>query len=257
MISVHSQAQPPNTIVTAIGSQPLTLTMCEFKSHVLPPGTFVAGAQPETWTWGYVVGNTCPTTVQETYLGPVIVNTRGKPTEINFVNNLGFVDPRLNFGTNVLAYKYSTDQTLHWADPLSPQKDGVSNMCNMVGGIPGFGTVCAQNYYGPIAATPHLHGGEVPPEIDGGPDSWFTSDGQFKGHAYYTKAGAGANASIYRYPNSQQAAPIWFHDHTLGATRLNVFAGLAGGYYIIDPLQQLPAGFPGVAEVVPIILQDR
>jgi spore coat protein A len=252
LISVHSQAQPPNTIVTAIGSQPLTLTMCEFKSHILPPGTFAPGVQPETWTWGYVVGNTCPTTVQETYLGPVIVNTRGAPTEINFVNNLGNTAT-----TNVLAYKFSTDQTLHWADPLSPQQDGVSNMCNMMGGIPGFGTVCAQNYDGPIAATPHLHGGEVPPEIDGGPDSWYTSDGLYKGHAYYSKAGAAANASIYRYPNGQQAAPIWFHDHTLGATRLNVFAGLAGGYYIIDPAQQLPAGFPGVAEVVPIILQDR
>src|SRR5262249_51572859 len=65
------------------------------------------------------------------------------------------------------------------------------------------------------------------------------------------------NSAVYRYPNSQQAAPTWFHDHTLGATRLNVYAGLAGAYYQIDPAQTLPAGFPGVGEVVPIILQDR
>jgi hypothetical protein len=179
LLSVHSQAQAPNTIVTAIGSQPLTLTMCEFKSHVLPPGTFVAGVQPETWTWGYVVGNTCPTTVQETYLGPVIVNNRGAPTEINYVNNLGSAAT-----TNVLAYKYSTDQTLHWADPLAPQQDGLVNMCNMMGGIPNFGSVCASNYAGPVAAVPHLHGGEVPPELDGGPDAWYTSDGLYKGHGY-------------------------------------------------------------------------
>src|SRR4051812_16830551 len=201
LLSVHSQARAPNIIATAIGSQPLTLTMCEFKSHVLPPGTFAPGAQPETWTWGYVLGSTCPTTVQESYFGPVIVNTRGAPTEIQFVNNLGTTAT-----TNVLAYKYSTDQTLHWADPQSPQQDGIANFCHMMGGIPGFGSVCAQNYDGAIAAVPHLHGGEVPSEIDGGPSSWFTSDGLHQGHTFYSKAGAQPNAAIYRYPNGQQAA---------------------------------------------------
>jgi spore coat protein A, manganese oxidase len=259
LLSLHSQAVAPNVIDTRLGSQPLTLTMCEFRSHVLPPGTFVKGRQPETWTWGYVVGDTCPTGVQETYLGPVLVNTRGVPTEINFVNKLGTTAT-----TNVLAYKYSTDQTLHWADPLAPQQDGVANMCNMMGGIPGFGSLCAQNYDGPIPAVPHLHGGEVPPELDGGPDAWYTSDGVYRGHDYYSKASfsqtglpVAPNASIYRYPNTQQAGPLWFHDHTLGATRLNVFAGLAGAYYIVDPAQQLPAGFLGVADIVPLVLQDR
>lgn len=254
LLSVHSQARPPNTIATAIGGQPLTLTMCEMKSHVLPPGTFAPGVQPDTWTWGYVVGSSCPTATQETYLGPVIVNPRGSPTEVQFVNRLGSTAT-----TNVLAYKYSTDQTLHWADPLSPQQDGIENFCNMIGGIPGFNTVCAHNYDGPIAAVPHLHGGEVPAELDGGPNAWFTSDGLHQGHTYYSKAGAAGNAAIYRYPNGQQAAPLWFHDHTLGATRLNVFAGLAGAYYVVDPAQQLPWGDPlaAVAEVVPLVLQDR
>ena len=53
---------------------------------------------------------------------------------------------------------------------------------------------------------------------------------------------------------------IWFHDHLLGATRLNVYAGIAGGYYLLDPAQE--AHFElikmrPVTEVVPIILQDR
>ncbi len=39
----------------------------------------------------------------------------------------------------------------------------------------------------------------------------------------------------YVYPNGQEAAAIWFHDHMLGATRLNVYAGIAGGYVLIDP----------------------
>src|SRR5262249_53564686 len=173
--------------------------------------------------------------------------------------------------THVLAWKFSTDQTLHWADPLAIQNDqpapldpAFANYCNMVGSIPAFKSQCSLNYSGPIPAVPHLHGGEVPPELDGGPAAWFTSDGLFKGHAFYTKkifSGTGlpvaTNAAIYRYPNGQQAAPIWFHDHTLGATRLNVYAGLAGGYYIVDPNQQLPTGFLGVADVIPLILQDR
>ncbi|MCK7476391.1 MAG: hypothetical protein M0C28_01490 [Candidatus Moduliflexus flocculans] len=45
----------------------------------------------------------------------------------------------------------------------------------------------------------------------------------------------GDNFFVYKYPNTQEASNIWFHDHTLGATRLNVYAGLAGGYLISDP----------------------
>jgi FtsP/CotA-like multicopper oxidase with cupredoxin domain len=183
--------------------------------------------------------------------------------------------------TNVLAYKYSTDQTLHWADPLAMQMDGMVNMCMMLVATSGFegpngfqsypppGHPCADNYGGPIAAAPHLHGGEQPAEIDGSPDSWWTSDGAHRGHKYYSFPGAAANAAIYRYPNEQEAAPLWFHDHTLGATRLNVYAGLAGGYYLQDPalipesaggtctVSCLPANLQPLAEVVPLVLQDR
>jgi FtsP/CotA-like multicopper oxidase with cupredoxin domain len=110
-----------------------------------------------------------------------------------------------------------------------------------------------------VPATPHLHGGEVPPELDGGPSSWFTSDGATAGAAYYpgvsgtTKA---ANRVTYRYPNSQEASPAWFHDHTLGTTRLNVYAGLAGAYIITDT-QALPPDFPPVSSTIPLVIQDR
>ena len=64
------------------------------------------------------------------------------------------------------------------------------------------------------------------------PSSQRQADGTF-----YQSTGAGWNvetASIdratYVYPNGQEAAPVWFHDHMLGATRLNVYAGIAGGY---------------------------
>jgi FtsP/CotA-like multicopper oxidase with cupredoxin domain len=233
------------SIATIFGNTPLTIRMCEFDAKVLPPGTFAPGAQPMTRVWGYVPGGACPTTPRDTYTGPVIVNVRGTPTPITWVNELGNTAT-----TGVLAYKNSVDQTLHWADPSH-------NTCETLDVPPEPGSICAQNYSGSIPAVGHLHGGEVPPEIDGGPDSWFTSDGLAHGHAYYTFAGAAGNEAIYRYPNDQEAAPIWFHDHTLGATRLNVYAGLAGAYLIVDPNLQLPVNLPGPAEIVPVVLQDR
>jgi spore coat protein A len=246
------------TMATAFGNTALTVTMCEFDANVLPPGTFAPGAQPTTRVFGYVLGSTCPTTTQDTYIGPVLVNARGGgSTDITFVNNLG-----ITASTQVLAWKYSTDQTLHWADPLNDEANG----CAMAGGIPAFGSPCAENYNGPIPGVPHLHGGEVPPELDGGPDAWFTSDGNFFGHGYYSAAAPG-NSVLFKYPNTQEASPIWFHDHVLGATRLNVYAGLAGAYLIVDPDLSLPPGLEpaglsngpeGAVEfTVPIVIQDR
>ncbi|MCX6575013.1 MAG: copper oxidase, partial [Candidatus Aminicenantes bacterium] len=223
----------------------LELHMREFKANILPTGAIAPGVKPETWVWGYISGPNAPTAARPTYLGPIIVTERGTPTRIRFVNNLGTVAT-----SNVLAYTQSTDQTLHWADPQNFE----ANMGNMsiVPGMPPM-TPWNQHYNGPIPAVVHLHGGEVPPELDGGPDAWFTSDGVYKGHGYYTYPGAAGNEAIYIYPNTQEASPIWFHDHTLGATRLNVYAGLAGGYLVTDPAND-PTNLPGL---VPLIIQDR
>jgi len=245
---------PNLPLVLGTAGTPITLSMCEFKSNVMPTGfAGAAGPYTGTWTWGYVVGDACPATTQPTYLGPVVLAARGMPTEIRYANRLGY-----GATTNVLAWTGGTDQTLHWADPLNDEM----NWCNMniLPGLPPVG-FCAQHYLGPIPAVPHLHGGEVPPVLDGGPDAWFTSDGQHRGHSYYTRAGAAPNEAIYRYPNVQEAAPLWFHDHTLGATRLNVYAGLAGGWLLADPGATLPSGLGpyGIGDevTVPIVLQDR
>jgi len=218
------------------GTGQIELQMTEFQAQVLPTG------MPSTYVWGYLQPGQ---TSRVSYLGPVIVATRGTPTEMKFVNNLGSVA-----GTKVDAYKYGTDQTLHWADPLN----GEMNMWNHMAMPPAFGSEGAANYNGPIPACVHLHGGEVPPVLDGGPDAWFTSDGSHIGHAYYSKDGhALKNYNIYRYPNSQEGSPIWFHDHTLGATRLNVYSGLAGGYLVLDPPND-PQNLP---PLTPLIIQDR
>jgi len=236
---------PIPTIVS--GDADLTLRMCEFKANVLPTGTFAPFVAPETWVWGYHPGP-CPQTTQPTYIGPVIVATRDTPTRVTFLNELGTTAT-----SNVLAYTRSTDQTLHWADPLHAEANHCAHQATMFPGQPPVGE-CAENYAGPIPAVVHLHGGEVPPQLDGGPDSWFTSDGGSRGHAFYSYPGTGTgNDAVYRYPNTQEAAPIWFHDHTLGATRLNVYAGLAGAYVITDPPRD-PANLP---PIVPLVIQDR
>jgi spore coat protein A, manganese oxidase len=275
-----SVAPQNSTMHTVFGNQPLTIRMCEFQAAVLPVGTITPGVQPLTWVWGYLVDptgtSTCTQLVDmhknpatgavDTYIGPVIVNQRGgASTDVTWVNDLGSAAT-----TNVLAIKYSTDQTLHWADPLAAWTS--ANMCmmkvemcmffNPATGLnnqcyPAPGDPCAQNYAGPVATVPHLHGGEQPAEIDGGPDAWFTSDGAYHGLKYYSSGGAAGNAAIYKYPNTQEAAPLWFHDHTLGATRLNVYAGLAGANYIYDPALNLPANLQPLNEVVPLVLQDR
>ena len=95
--------------VILAGTDQIELQMTEFKANILP-----ANAVPGysgTWVWGYLKPSQ---TGRPTYLGPVIVATRGQPTEMKFVNNLGSAAT-----TRVDAYKYGTDQTLHWADPLN------------------------------------------------------------------------------------------------------------------------------------------
>lgn len=86
----------------------------------------------------------------------------------------------------------------------------------------------------------HLHGGHVPASVDGYPEDAFLP---------------GAMLS-YEYPNNQLPTLLWYHDHALGITRLNVYMGLAGAYLITDAFEQ-SLGLPSGEFEVPLILQDR
>ena len=231
------------------GTNTLELRMAEFQTQVLPTGFVLPGGAPYTgtWVWGYLQAGQ---TSRQSYIGPVVVSLRGIPTTVHWKNDLGHTN-----STNVIAYTQSSDQTLHWADPLGDEE----NMYAHTAGMPMYGEPRSMNYNGPIPAVPHLHGGEIPPVLDGGPNAWFTSDGSHHGHGYhtYSQMDAEENEAIYRYPNTQEAAPIWFHDHTLGATRLAVYAGMAGAYLLLDPNLNLPANLPGPGEIIPLVLQDR
>jgi spore coat protein A, manganese oxidase len=77
-----------------------------------------------------------------------------------------------------------------------------------------------------IPTVVHLHGAHVAASSDGHPDQWITQDPNVKGTT--------AQLDTYTYDNSQEAATLWYHDHAMGYTRLNLFAGLAGTYVIED-----------------------
>jgi spore coat protein A len=93
----------------------------------------------------------------------------------------------------------------------------------------------------------HVHGAQVMPDSDGYPDSWYTADG---------KAGAVAAANPCHYPNDQAATTLWYHDHALGITRLNVYAGLAGMFLIRDE-QEDALNLPSDRYEIPLLIQDR
>jgi spore coat protein A len=243
------------TIETVVGQDTVTLTMLEVQAAMLPPG-FLPDYKG-TWVWSYrVTEEEEPGEEAEAYINPVIVAERGAPMTVTFVNELGTASD-----TQVKAWHDATDQTLHWADPLNSE----ANTCAHTPG-PASGD-CLLHYDGPVPAVPHLHGGEIPPVLDGGPDAWFTSDGANHGHAYYAGPGGGGNTAVYTYPNTQEAAPLWFHDHVLGLTRLDVYAGLAGAYVLTDPKLQLPPGLHPVGlqqgtkgsvdYLIPLVIQDR
>ncbi len=93
----------------------------------------------------------------------------------------------------------------------------------------------------------HVHGAQVLPESDGYPDSWCTPDG---------KLGAVPAANPSHYPNDQAATTLWYHDHALGITRLNVYAGLAGLYLIRDD-EEDALNLPSGPYEIPLLIQDR
>ena len=93
----------------------------------------------------------------------------------------------------------------------------------------------------------HVHGARVLPENDGYPDAWVTSNG---------KTGPVAVAAISHYPNDQRATTLWYHDHAIGSTRLNIYAGLAG-FYVIRDEEEEALNLPSGEFEIPLMIQDR
>jgi FtsP/CotA-like multicopper oxidase with cupredoxin domain len=215
-------------------TQELKISMEEFQAQVLP------AIYGPTTVWGYEIRNATDDLLAPRYYPAFTLEAQaGTPTVVTYANNLS--NPQAPF------YRAAVDQTMHWADPLNDHHLWTPPLPVPIGA--GF------NYSGPIPGVVHLHGGEVPSAYDGGPDAWFTSGG-LTGPGYRASVG-----TTYEYPNDQLGATLWFHDHALGVTRLNVYAGMAGFYFLRDGFD---TGQPGNAANLPtgdqeieVVFQDR
>ncbi|MFB6154254.1 MAG: multicopper oxidase family protein, partial [Haloferacaceae archaeon] len=160
------------------------------------------------------------------YLGPTIEARAGNEVTVEYTNSL---PPD---------HLLPVDTTLHGAD----------------------GTPAVRN-------VPHLHGGNVPDEVDGWPAAWVTPDGQVGSGPGTGNVDTSGSAPVisYTYPNTQPASQLWYHDHALGITRLNVYAGLAGLYTLrdqteLDLLEENRGdgtGLPSGDYEIPLVLQGK
>ena len=220
----------------ADGTQTLQINMQEFQQRVLPASIYSGLAAPYdkgTFLWGYNINNAGPSWPSRT------IESRQNVSTTAIYSN-GLVNTHLQSLLTV-------DQSLHWADPL-----GTTAANNCVNGPP-LAEPCTLPYAGPIPAVVHLHGAEVLSQYDGHPEAWFTPGQAHKGRSFVT--------NTYNYGNTQEATTLWFHDHALGVVRENVFAGLAGFYFIRDGrdtgLSSNPITLPSGPQEVELMLQDR
>jgi spore coat protein A len=175
--------------------------------------------------------------VGKTYLGPSFVVPRGTPTRVRWQNKL------VDDSGRPIPHPLPVDPSLHWAAPFG---DNMLQGPFPVDPASGQSTFAYKLKAVPMA--PHVHGGEQEPQSDGGPETWFTPNWGAKGPTWTQK--------VYKYSNGQPRSTIWYHDHALGITRLNVYMGLAGAYLITDSAAE-PAGLPGSAYDIPLVIQDR
>ena len=176
-----------------------------------------------TTVWGYGA------TGAVTYPGPTFIAKKNVPVNVNWFNNLP-------------GHFLPVDASLHMAHPAYMKHD-----INAI-----------RDWYaaGNTPAVPHLHGGHTESASDGLPEAWYTNNvagAPLETGAHFTKTN-------YVYDNTQEAATLWYHDHALGITRLNVAAGLAGFYLLEDNIERklVQTGIlPKQKHDIEIVIQDR
>ncbi|MBT0664625.1 chitobiase/beta-hexosaminidase C-terminal domain-containing protein [Geobacter pelophilus] len=209
----------------------------------------VVGKMAPTPTWGYSLVPPTATTPGTYYFpGPTIINTQGRPSRVTWTNSLPAkhvvgLDPTLVCGPPTTAGNVNgpTTTTVNKAPNCAPENRVV----------------------------PHAHGAHVWADSDGDPLAWFSNNFAVTGETWEPNTQHGP-VGTYRYINDQEAGTIWYHDHAMGLTHLNVYAGLAGFFLITDANEKsMQAYTPGVTAPVlpsytatapyeiPIALQDR
>jgi FtsP/CotA-like multicopper oxidase with cupredoxin domain len=189
------------------------------------------------------------------YLGPLIIATKNKPVRLKFTNRLP-----VGAGGNLFL---PVDTTIMGAGmgPLT----AAGAPCDPTAP----GATCAS--FTDNRATLHLHGGLPPWISDGTAHQWITPAGEttpfVKGASQQNVPDmplpATGSATFY-WPNQQGGRLMFYHDHALGITALNVYAGEAAGYLLSDPAEETAlatAGVPGttadLAHLIPLIIQDK
>ena len=92
----------------------------------------------------------------------------------------------------------------------------------------------------PAWTVAHLHGGRTAADSDG-----WTENAFFNGQT-----------DLFQYQNEMRSTMLWYHDHAMHITRLNVYAGLAGMYIIRDQ-EEANLNLPGGDQEIPLMIQDR
>ena len=254
------------------------ISVRQFDQQILPAGF------PATTVWGYGA------TTAQSNRGLLIHNApsltiearHDRPVRVQWTNAL--VDGNGNY----LPHLLPVDPTLHWANPAGgdTQRDTRPSFASTPG-----------PYRGPVPLVTHAHGAVgVGDESDGYAEAWYlpAADDIPAGYAtegtwydfFAGKAAAkfgtrwGPGFATFQYPNHGRASTDWYHDHTLGMTRLNVYAGPAGFFIIrggpagddavLDRRTGQRASLPGPAprendrfpsnkhyREIPIAIQDR
>jgi bilirubin oxidase len=233
----------------------------QFRQAILPTG------MPTTTVWGY---GSLSAPGSFNYPAFTIEAKWNAPVRVKWVNDLKDSAGRF------LPHLFAVDPTLHWANPPGGEsgRDGRPEFSQTPG-----------PYTGPVPIVTHLHGGHTAEESDGFAKAWYLPAATnipanyARVGSYYDEFGGKfgekfgqtwePGAALFQYENDQAATALWYHDHTLGMTRLNVYAGPAGFYLLRGGPNDLPSGvLPGPAPAhgdpagpryyeIPIVIQDR
>jgi FtsP/CotA-like multicopper oxidase with cupredoxin domain len=257
-------AMPRTSVLGGGGPSPIDfyeIAVRQFSQQILPPG------QPETTVWSYGSANH-PATFN--YPAFTVEASWQAPVRVKWINDL------VDSSGSYLPHLLPVDQTLHWANPPGGES-----------GRDGHGE-SQEPYAGPVPIVTHVHGAHAPDWADGYAEAWYLpaatnipDDYAAEGSWYETfqaKSGMAwdPGTATFEYPNDQRAATLWYHDHSLGMTRANVYAGPAGFFLlrggpddvVLDARSGQPAVLPGPAPAqddepgmtyyeIPIAIQDR
>ena len=206
------------------------ISMRQFAQQILPTGL------PATTVWGYGANTAQSNRGLLIHNAPslTIEAMWNRPVRVKWINEL--VDANGTF----LPHLLPVDPTLHWANPPGGADHRDSR--------PTF-TATPGAYTGPVPIVTHVHGAVgVADDSDGYAEAWYLPAAKDIPESYATEgtwyeffAGKAAAAygvewgpgfATFQYPNENRASTIWYHDHALGMTRLNVYAGPAGFFII-------------------------